>query len=36
MKLDIAVDGVPGGQKHKVFWLECKPKCPPKDHDWTD
>jgi hypothetical protein len=32
VKLDIVSDGVPGGQKHKVFWLDCPqpPKCPPK------
>jgi LPXTG-motif cell wall-anchored protein len=25
VKLTIESDGVPGGVKHKVFWLECKP-----------
>jgi hypothetical protein len=34
VKLDILSEGVPGGQKHKVFWLDCpppKPPCPPKN-----
>jgi LPXTG-motif cell wall-anchored protein len=25
VKLTIVSDGVPGGKKHKVFWLQCKP-----------
>ena len=32
VKLDILSEGVPGGQKHKVFWLTCKEKCPPKTY----
>jgi hypothetical protein len=28
VKLNVVSEGLPGGQKHKVFWLECFPASP--------
>ena len=29
VKLTVLSEGVPGGRKHKVFWLKCAPTTPP-------